>query len=71
MPRVTQEEKLLNYLKEHEEGISFRDATYKLYILNSRDVIRRLKMKGYNIRKERVKTKNASYVVYKLGENDD
>ena len=68
----TQTKDVLNYLKEHEEGISSMEAWELFHITRLADVIFKLRKRGHNIVTE-IKIGNGvygfyTYAVYRLEE---
>lgn len=68
---MTQQEKVLKYLKKHKNGASFIELTQKLYIANVREVVRLLRDKGHNIEMEERKKNNSKYNVYILRDSNN
>lgn len=62
---MTQQEKVLRYLKEHKNGADYIELT-RLYIGNARQVIKMLRDKGHEIEMEERERNGRKYNVYVL-----
>lgn len=63
---MTNEMKVVRYIAEHG-SITFRQMTVELWINSPRDVISRMRRKGYRFTEEVIKTKSGkSFKAFKL-----
>lgn len=63
---MNNETKVMRYIAEHGT-ISYREMTVDLWINSPRDVIARMRKKGYPIKEETIRTKTgASYKRFRL-----